>query len=497
MCGHGLLNRESIMSKGFLVILAIFAALRVVLFSALFPLFNNVDEQRHVDLVVKYSHGVWPRGLSPIAPESADLFVRYSSFEYLLPIDAQPGGTAPRFGDLSDEDLRFAQRWEQQPNFESGEPPLYYLIAGGWLRAGQFLGIPPALSMYWVRFLNAIPAVSVVVLAWLCSKLTFPEHPYFRHSAATLAAILPQDAFYSVQNDAWSALWFGIAFYLILRGHYRRKTSHVLLLFTGLALSAATLTKLANLPLLGVGLLAGCIAILVPTDSLTISAKIGRTMTFLFAAIAPVLIWMLVNLTTFGDPFATSQKVHFLGWSQKPITDWMPHPLFSLSGFTYFWRELLASFWRGEFVWRTARIASPVADSFYWVSSTLVFVVAIYLLWKFRSGQKMSLAAALGCCAAALGFVSLLSLMYDFGACFYPSRELPFFTSGRLLLGALVPFILIYTASLDCLTRRWPNWLRYSLLAGIALFVTINEIVISEPAFSSVYNFFHLIGRDS
>ena len=497
MCGRELLNRESVLSKGFLVILAIFAALRVILFSALFPLFNNVDEQRHVDLVVKYSHGAWPRGLSPIAPESADLFVRYSSFEYLLPVDATPDVTVPRFGHLSDEDLRLVQLWEQQTNIESGEPPLYYMIAAGWLRVGQFLGIPPALSMYWVRFLNAIPAASVVILAWLCSRLTFPEHPYFRHSAATLAAIFPQDAFYSVQSDAWSALWFGIAFYLILRGYYQRKTSRLLLLSTGLALSAATLTKLANLPLLGVGLLAGCFAILVLKDSQTRSARIARTMTFLFAAIAPVFIWILVNLTTFGDPFATRQKVLFLGWSQKPMTDWMPHPLFSFSGFAYFWQELLSSFWRGEFVWRTARIASSVADSFYWVSSTLALVVAICLLWKSRSGQKISLAVALGCCAAAIGFVSLLSLMYDFGACFYPSRELPFFTSGRLLLGALVPFILIYAASLDCLTRRWPNWLRYSLLAGIALFVTINEIVISQPAFSSVFNFFHLIARDS
>ena len=496
--GRELLNSERILSKAFIITLAVFAALRVLFFSALFPLFNNVDEQRHVDLVIKYSHGVWPRGLTPIAPEAAELFARYSSFEYLVPSDVQPDQVSPRFGDLGEDDLRVVQLWEHQTNIESGEPPLYYLTAGGWLRAGQSIGIPAPLTIYWVRFLNVIPAVSVVILAWLCSKLVLPEHPYLRHSAATLAAIFPQDAFYSVQSDAWSALWFGVAFYLILRGCYRKPMSHFLLLSTGLALSAATLTKLTNLPLLGVGLLSGSLIIVFAArDPSTISAKLTRCMTLIFAAIAPVLIWMLANLTTLADPLATSQKVQSLGWIQKPITEWIPHPLFSLAGFIYFWRELLSSFWRGEFVWRTARLASPLADSFYWVSSALILSVAIYLLWKLRGGQRVALAVASACFVAGIGFLIILSLGYDFGDCFYPSRALPFFTSGRLLLGSLIPFILIYAMSLDCITRRWPNWVRYSLLAAIACFVTVEEVVISGPAFSSAFNFFHLVTRDS
>jgi hypothetical protein len=38
------------------------ATVRVFVFSAAFPFFNNVDERPHVDLVVKYSHA--PKRLS-------------------------------------------------------------------------------------------------------------------------------------------------------------------------------------------------------------------------------------------------------------------------------------------------------------------------------------------------------------------------------------------------------------------------------------------------
>ena len=41
--------------------LAVFAALRVLAFSAAFPFFSNVDEHRHVDAVFKYARGYLPR----------------------------------------------------------------------------------------------------------------------------------------------------------------------------------------------------------------------------------------------------------------------------------------------------------------------------------------------------------------------------------------------------------------------------------------------------
>jgi hypothetical protein len=41
--------------------LCVVAALRVFIFSASFPFFNNLDEQNHADLTLKYARGYWPR----------------------------------------------------------------------------------------------------------------------------------------------------------------------------------------------------------------------------------------------------------------------------------------------------------------------------------------------------------------------------------------------------------------------------------------------------
>jgi hypothetical protein len=49
----------------------VITAVRVFVYSAAFPFFNNVDEPWHFDLVVKYSHGQVPSRLEPFSPESS------------------------------------------------------------------------------------------------------------------------------------------------------------------------------------------------------------------------------------------------------------------------------------------------------------------------------------------------------------------------------------------------------------------------------------------
>src|SRR5213078_797718 len=58
------------------------AALRVFIFSAAFPFFNNVDEQAHFDLVYKYAHVHVPRAIEPVADGSARLIALYDSPEF-------------------------------------------------------------------------------------------------------------------------------------------------------------------------------------------------------------------------------------------------------------------------------------------------------------------------------------------------------------------------------------------------------------------------------
>jgi len=97
--------------------------------------------------------------------------------------------------------------------------------------------------------------------------------------------------------------------------------------------------------------------------------------------------------------------------------------------------------------------------------------------------------------AALVAFVALLSIAFDFGGCVYPSREHPYFTSGRLLGAAAIPFFLLYARALDwtmCQITR--NWLRLIVLGGIVLIVSVSQVIINWPAFLSHYNFFHMGG---
>jgi hypothetical protein len=91
-----------------------------------------------------------------------------------------------------------------------------------------------------------------------------------------------------------------------------------------------------------------------------------------------------------------------------------------------------------------------------------------------------------------VAFLVVLSISFDFGRCPYPSQEHPYFTSGRLLSAAAVPFFLVFVYAIDQFgswTKR--EWLRWTLLGATVLFLIVSQLQVNAPAFSSRYNFFH------
>src|SRR5205085_12675618 len=128
-------------------------------------------------------------------------------------------------------------------------------------------------------------------------------------------------------------------------------------------------------------------------------------------------------------------------------------------------------------------------------SSAIVIVVAIFFLLRrsaVSKNQQLTLWLALLSFLSIVAFLILLSIEFDFGNSPYPSREHPYFTSGRLLDAAAVPFFLIFVFVIDWLglsTKR--EWIRWTLLGVIALGLTISQLNVNAPAFASRYNFFH------
>ena len=89
--------------------------------------------------------------------------------------------------------------------------------------------------------------------------------------------------------------------------------------------------------------------------------------------------------------------------------------------------------------------------------------------------------------------LAALSVLFDFGDCWFPSRESPYFLAGRLISCCLLPFLILYVDGLGRLTwRRRKPALPLVVISLIAIGVTLSELFISWNIFSSQYNWFHL-----
>jgi len=490
-----------------ILLLCAIAVVRVFLFSAAFPFFNNVDEQAHVDLVMKYARGELPRDLGHYSSDALYYISLYGTSEYFMaPEQFQTNDFPPPNWTLPTEQRedavnRTSAWWRTNQNHESGEPPFYYTIAGLWLNLGRILGITGAWLLYWVRFLNVFVAGALVWTGFVAAKLVFPDRQFIHLSVPVLLAVWPQTTFYSIQSDSLSPLCFGIAYIGLVQLLKPEPPSLPLAIWTGLALAATCLVKTTNIALLLVGGIALIFKIRKLTEKTALRPILLPLAASIISAGIPIAVWFAWNYHTFGDFTATASKIDFLGWTRKPISNWWPHPIFTLNGVKEFGPELMASFWRGEFIWHGKRLAWQPIDAFYWISSTLAICLAVMSLFlrsiKLTDSQREALWLAFSSFAVLVFVVALLSMAFDFGLCVYPSREHPFFTSGRLLSGAAVPFFLLYSHALDCVLSRIPReWPKIILFGGLVLFILVSQGVLNWPAFSSPYNFFHLNQAD-
>src|SRR6266404_181182 len=129
-----------------ILLLSFVAAFRVLIFSAAFPFFSNVDEDLHFDLITQYSHGRPPRTFETVKEETLFWMVPYGSLEFLNTSDQFPGGKFPpplwkQSGPKAESEFVAAKaEWSTETNFESSQPPLYYIVASLWWWIGKHIG---------------------------------------------------------------------------------------------------------------------------------------------------------------------------------------------------------------------------------------------------------------------------------------------------------------------------------------------------------------------
>ena len=480
--------------------LCVAAALRVFIYSAAFPFFSNIDEDLHFDLITQYSHAQVPRSFDRLKDETLNWIVPYASPEFLFAPEGFPGGKFPSplwkepWAKAEPEIAVTRAAWSGEMNFESSQPPLYYVLASAWWWIGKHIGLSGIQSMYWIRFLN-VPLIAMVVwLGYVAARTIAPEQIDLRIGVPLLLAFLPQNVFYAMNNDVLSPICFGALFLCVLQWLRTNTPSFLLGALTGLAIAAAYLAKLSNLPLIAVAL------VIVVAKSLRFIRKAPRVGLITLGALIlcsaiPIGSWMLWTNLHFGDVTGSTAKIGLLGWTRKPLGEWWQHPVFTPHGFWIFWSDLIASFWRGEVNWHGRLLRWRAADGFYAISSLLFVPAAIVGLRK-QPGltifQRQAIGSAVLIFLAGVAFLLLLSIQFDFGNCINPSRAHPYFTSGRLLTGALIPFAVGYVYGLIWLSSRINSALPLILLGSVVLLATVSEILVNRAVFVSEHNWFHL-----
>jgi hypothetical protein len=486
----------------FVFALCLLAAIRVFVYSAAFPFFNNVDEDSHFDVVLKYSHGLIPRKLDPISVETSNYSALYGSPEYLLRPEQFPNGQFPlpifRWTEPAKSRMVALRSNGRPSNHESSQAPLYYAVAAAWLHLGRSFGLTGGFLLYWIRFLNVFLAAALVWLGFVGTRLIFPEDKFLRLGVPLLLAFLPQDMFYSIQNDILSPLCFGIAFIGLVLWLSTAVPSARLGLLTGFSVAAVCLVKVSNLPLLAVAALAVLFQVWRLARAEKLRAASPAIALLLLSAILPIACWVAWNLHNFGDLTGSASKIALLGWTRKPVAQWLHHPIFTPQGTWTFWSGLMATYWRGEFVWRGKQLAFAPIDAFYAISSVVLAGIALIEIFpRFTTTSKPQREALwLGFFAfiASIAYLALLSIVFDFGKSRSPSRAYPYFTAGRYLGGTLIPFFMVYLYGLERAAKRLHiEGALWWILAGIVAIMAGSQMIIDKVAFSSQWNWFHML----
>jgi len=487
-----------------ILLLCLLAGLRVFVFAAAFPFFNNVDEQAHFDLIYKYAHGRIPDKLEHFSPGSSRVIVLYGSPEYFYEPNQFPYGRIPppvwSFPDTPEYRIleeRSVSSWSNNLNHESTQPPIYYMAAAFWYNLGKMVGVDGGQELYWLRFLNVFVYVLLLWVSFAYIKKLFPANTLLRFGVPFMLVAFPQDVMYTINNDILSPLFFTVGFFGLMGICLSESKSYKFYLITGLMIACSFLTKTSNVAILG---LFGAILLLKIKKVAKLKKlrmelpKIALTFS---VTIIPIALWLGRNYFILGDITGSSEVIKMAGWTVKPFGEIWDHPIFSLSGMITFWNGLMATFWRGELVWFKTRLASYACDLFYSLSSFLSIVAAAIALILHRqrrpSEERFVYSMILLVAGLSILFLVGVSISYDFNDCWYPSRDYPYLTSGRLISGILVPFLILYLNGLSYVLSKFRlSRYRAVIVLIIAVLITVSEVILSYPVFKSQYNWYHL-----
>ena len=305
------------------------------------------------------------------------------------------------------QDPKAEAAWEQ----EGSQPPLYYILAAlvtSWINTDDMdavrwrnplsnIGNPASpgnknlvihtsveafpwrgsvLAIHLIRFLSLLLQAGTVCLAYLISREIWPERDDLAALAAALVAFNPMFLFIagSVNNDNLIVPLATLVLYLLIRTLREGRLSNRRLLFLGILLGLAALTKLSGLGLL---LLTAVVLTIVAARRRSWGAW-ARWGLILVAAVTLIAGWWYVrNWRLYGDPTGLNVMLDIAG--RRPAAP--------------SWRGLLGEFqgFRMSY-WGVFGGFTVVAPGWvYWVYDALViagFVGWGTLVWRNRGNWR-------------------------------------------------------------------------------------------------------------
>ena len=344
-------------ASALLLILVVYAALGT-LFAVKTPPWQNPDEPAHYNYIAH------------IATESQFPVLQMGDYDeaYLQRLKAEKFPP-----DLSIAPIRY----------ESHQPPLYYLLAAPvyWLSGGRLLAL---------RLFSVVLGGGVVLLIFLCARLTVPGSPHIALGAAAFAAFLPMHValMASVNNDALAELLIAATVLALLRWQDSVAAgdggeSRGYMLATGVLIGLGFLTKATAYILLPIALI---VVFFRPTGSQAGRHLMSRNQLVRFALlIGPALLlglpWWFRNSLLYGN-----LDILGLTWHDAVVTGqptaaaWIAE-----NGWGAYWQRAWAftskSFW-GVFGWLGVFMDARIYTFFF----TLSIMAAVGVLTRWRTG---------------------------------------------------------------------------------------------------------------
>jgi tetratricopeptide (TPR) repeat protein len=349
------------------------------------------------------------------------------------------------------------------------QPPLYYVLAAGTLRAFGAPADGGARCVLILRALGLVTALAGVFLAALCLRRLFPGRAAPQAAGVAVAAALPVylSLAHFVTNDLLAGVLCTAAVYLTLVVLQESRPGTWLLAALGACLGAAVLTKLTAVPVAATAL-----AVLAAT-----AAVRGRSAgAAARAAGVPLLVGLLVCGWFFYRNYRTFGRLVVGGYDPASGALWWQHPGYAdAAQFLRFGRALTDPFyaalagvpdglysnvwgdgcWGGALVaarppWNYDRMAASYALALLPTALALVGWVAAAAAWARRPTAAWALLLALP--VAAFGAVAYHYLSYPFFLHLKASYHLPAAVAGCAFAGY----------GFDLLTRR-RAWARVGL----------------------------------